>query len=42
MVKCSCGVLNPDDAKYCQECGDKLYVKFQGVFLRKKGIPKKQ
>lgn len=27
MVKCSCGFLNPDDAKYCQECGSKLSVK---------------
>lgn len=24
MVKCKCGVLNPDDAKYCQECGNAL------------------
>lgn len=21
MVKCDCGTLNLDDAKYCQECG---------------------
>ncbi|HEY0196641.1 MAG TPA: hypothetical protein VGC02_03610 [Methanobacterium sp.] len=24
MVKCSCGVVNPNDAKYCQECGGSL------------------
>jgi len=24
MVKCKCGALNPDDAKYCQKCGASL------------------
>lgn len=24
MVKCECGSINPEDAKYCQECGVEL------------------
>lgn len=27
MVKCKCGAENPDDAKYCQECGKPLKPK---------------
>lgn len=38
MVKCSCGFLNPDDVKYCQECGDKLYVKVPRRVLKQRRI----
>ncbi len=24
MIKCECGSINPDNAKYCQECGVEL------------------
>lgn len=36
MVKCDCGVDNPNNAKYCQECGDRLYVKVPRRVIKEK------
>jgi hypothetical protein len=33
MVKCECGALNPEEAKYCQDCGNNLNTASQPIGL---------